>query len=250
MLNAASELATPLIVQLGIFARWLTWIILAVSAATFAFGTLLREYTASEMFLAAVGLAVAVTPEGLPAIVTITLAIGVQRMASRNAIIRRFSLSSTSCREVINARLTGIRDLRLLFCFIDLGAKLDFSALGGELWPAMVLSFYALIANLLIVMAIMGDMGFCGRTGFLAGLTVAQISELLIVFVAMGIGLGHMGVETLDLTTLAGHVTITLSIYVTLYSQPLYQWFASVPGVLERGRPHGESNRAFLFALK
>ena len=89
MLNSVESLTTPLLRQLAIFGQWLTWAILGVAAVAFAFGTLFRGYSASEMFLAAVGLAVAAIPEGLPAIMTITLAIGVQRMARRNAIIRR-----------------------------------------------------------------------------------------------------------------------------------------------------------------
>jgi hypothetical protein len=142
------------------------------------------------------------------------------------AFLAGFSLASTPYREAMNARLTGIRDFLLLFFFIDLGAKLDFSTLGGEVWPAVVLSLFVLIGNPLIVMAIMGYMGYRKRTGFLAGLTVAQISEFSIVFVAMGISLGHVGVEALGLTTLVGLVTITVSTYMILYSQPLYERLA------------------------
>ena len=88
LLGGVEELTTPLLRQMARFGQWLTVGIAAIATATFAFGILLRDYSASEMFLAAVGLAVAAIPEGLPAIVTITLAIGVQRMAKRNAIIR------------------------------------------------------------------------------------------------------------------------------------------------------------------
>ncbi|GIZ51131.1 cation-transporting P-type ATPase [Noviherbaspirillum aridicola] len=89
MLANVQELSTPLLRKLGDFGRRLTWAILAAAGLMFAGGTLLRGYSANEMFLAAVGLAVAAIPEGLPAIMTITLAIGVRRMAGRNAIIRR-----------------------------------------------------------------------------------------------------------------------------------------------------------------
>jgi Kef-type K+ transport system membrane component KefB len=156
------------------------------------------------------------------------------------AFLAGFSLASTAYREAIGARLTGIRDFLLLFFFIDLGAKLDFSTLGEELWPAAVLSAFVLIGNPLIVMAIMGWMGYRKRTGFLAGLTVAQISEFSIVFVTMGISLGHVGVEALGLTTLVGVVTIALSTYMILYSQPLYERLAPWLGVFERRRPHRE----------
>jgi len=156
------------------------------------------------------------------------------------AFMAGFSLASTSYREAMNARLTGIRDFMLLFFFVDLGAKLDFSTLGGELWPAVVLSLFVLIGNPLIVMAIMGYMGYRKRTGFLAGLTVAQISEFSIVFVAMGITLGHVGVEALGLTTLVGLVTIMMSTYMILFSQPLYDRLAPLLGVFERKRPFRE----------
>ncbi len=89
LLNTVEELTTPLLRQLAGFGRVLTWAILALAALAFVFGIALRGYSAGEMFLAAVGLAVAAIPEGLPAIVTITLAIGVQRMARRHAIVRR-----------------------------------------------------------------------------------------------------------------------------------------------------------------
>ncbi len=156
------------------------------------------------------------------------------------AFLAGFSLASTPYREAMNARLTGIRDFLLLFFFIDLGAKLDFSTLGAEVGPALVLSLFVLVGNPLIVMAIMGYMGYRRRTGFLAGLTVAQISEFSIVFVAMGITLGHIGVQALGLTTLVGLVTITVSTYMILYSQKLYERLAPWLRPFERAHPFRE----------
>ncbi|MDH3872241.1 MAG: HAD-IC family P-type ATPase, partial [Gammaproteobacteria bacterium] len=95
MLARVEMLTTPLLRQMAQFARWLTAAIIVIAGATFVFGVLARDYSAAEMFLAAVGLAVAAIPEGLPAIMTITLAIGVQRMARRNAIIRRLPAVET-----------------------------------------------------------------------------------------------------------------------------------------------------------
>jgi calcium-translocating P-type ATPase len=95
MLAEVESVDTPLLKQMAQFGRWLTAGILALAAATIAFGMLVHGQPAGEMFLAAVGLAVAAIPEGLPAIMTITLAIGVQRMAGRNAIIRRMPAVET-----------------------------------------------------------------------------------------------------------------------------------------------------------
>jgi Kef-type K+ transport system membrane component KefB len=156
------------------------------------------------------------------------------------AFLAGFSLASTVFRDAINARLAGVRDFLLLFFFIDLGAKLELSTLGNELLPAAVLSIFVLVGNPLIVLAIMGYMGYRRRTGFLAGLTVAQISEFSIVFVAMGISLGHVGVPALGLTTLVGLITITLSTYMILYSQTLYERIGPWLKVFEREHPHRE----------
>ncbi|OGU21990.1 MAG: sodium:proton exchanger [Hydrogenophilales bacterium RIFOXYD1_FULL_62_11] len=156
------------------------------------------------------------------------------------AFIAGFSLASTAYREAISARLASIRDFLLLFFFIDLGSKLDFSTLGDEIGTSIVLSLFVLIGNPLIVMAIMGTMGYRKRTGFLAGLTVAQISEFSIVFVAMGISLGHVGNSALGLTTLVGLITIALSSYMILYSQHLYAWLAPWLGMFERRHPFRE----------
>ncbi|MFN3750308.1 MAG: cation:proton antiporter [Thiobacillus sp.] len=156
------------------------------------------------------------------------------------AFLAGFSLASTAYREAISARLASIRDFLLLFFFLDLGAKLDFSTLGDEIGTAIVLSLFVLIGNPLIVMAIMGYMGYRKRTGFLAGLTVAQISEFSIIFVAMGISLGHVGNSALGLTTLVGLVTIALSSYMILYSHRLYAWVAPWLGVFERRHPFRE----------
>ena len=89
MLEQVSTLSTPLLRKLSQFSRWLTAAILLGAGMVVLFGVLLRGYAPREMFLAAVGLAVAAIPEGLPAIMTIALAIGVQRMARRRAIVRR-----------------------------------------------------------------------------------------------------------------------------------------------------------------
>lgn len=95
MLADVVSLETPLLRQMAAFGRWLTLGVLVLAVLTIAFGVFVHGQSALEMFQAAVGLAVAAIPEGLPAIMTITLAIGVQRMASRHAIIRRMPAVET-----------------------------------------------------------------------------------------------------------------------------------------------------------
>ncbi|MCU7935823.1 MAG: cation-transporting P-type ATPase [Candidatus Thiodiazotropha sp. (ex Dulcina madagascariensis)] len=102
------KVTTPLLRQMAQFGRWLTAGILILALFTFIFGVFLRDYLMAEMFLASVSLAVAAIPEGLPAIMTITLAIGVQRMAQRNAIIRKLpAVETLGSVQVICSDKTG-----------------------------------------------------------------------------------------------------------------------------------------------
>ncbi|MFA7387219.1 MAG: cation-transporting P-type ATPase [Thiohalobacteraceae bacterium] len=95
LLSEVDTLTTPLLQQIAGFGRLLTMAILALAGATFAWGIWVQGQGPADMFLAAVALAVAAVPEGLPAVITITLAIGVQRMAARNVIIRRLPAVET-----------------------------------------------------------------------------------------------------------------------------------------------------------
>lgn len=95
MLTAVSSLETPLLRQIAKFGKTLTAAILLVCAATFAYGMVFLDQEFIQMFKASVGIAVAAIPEGLPAVVTITLALGVRRMARRHAIIRRLPAVET-----------------------------------------------------------------------------------------------------------------------------------------------------------
>jgi len=95
MLARVQTLTTPLLRKIAEFGTRLSIAIITGAVGIFLFGVLFREYRMSDMFLASVGLAVAAIPEGLPAIMTITLAIGVQAMARRHAIIRRLPAVET-----------------------------------------------------------------------------------------------------------------------------------------------------------
>lgn len=95
MLGRVQGLKTPLVVQMDRFARWLTVLILLIAGALFVFGHYVRHFDFDAMFMAVVSLAVAAIPEALPAVMTITLAVGVQAMAKRNAIVRRLPAIET-----------------------------------------------------------------------------------------------------------------------------------------------------------
>lgn len=156
------------------------------------------------------------------------------------AFLAGVSLASTPFRETIGNRLTSLRDFLLLFFFIQLGGGLELSLLGAQLVPALILSVFVLVGNPIIVMIIMGVMGYRKRTGFLAGLTVAQISEFSLVLGALGVGLGHLTSESMGLITLVGLITIAVSTYLILYSYPIYERISPLLSVFERKIPYAE----------
>ena len=122
------------------------------------------------------------------------------------------SLASTRYREAISARLAPLRDFLLLFFFIGLGSRLDLSNLGEHAAAAAVFSVFVLIGNPLIVLLIMSWMGYTTRTGFLAGLTVAQISEFSLIFMAMGLTLGHVDGSAPEIAPDWGPVLVSSSL--------------------------------------
>lgn len=95
LLDRVDRMATPLLRQMDRFARQVTFVVLAVSLLVFAYAVWAQSYPLTEAFMVVVGLVVAAIPEGLPAVMTITLAVGVRRMARRNAIIRRLPAVET-----------------------------------------------------------------------------------------------------------------------------------------------------------
>ena len=153
------------------------------------------------------------------------------------------TLASAPQREILVTRLASLRDFLLLFFFVDLGARLELGLLAGQAAPAAVLSLFVLVGNPLIVMVIMGWLGYRSRTSFLAGLTVAQISEFSLILGALGVSLGHLAPGVLGLITLVGLVTIAASTYLILYSHPLYDRLAPWLGVFERRVAFAEEER-------
>lgn len=227
------------------------------SAGAGSLGALLGVLGTGVVFLAAVGFAmryllpglltrIAASPELL---VLFAVAWGVSLASLGDALgfskeigafVAGVSLASSPFREAIASRLVGLRDFLLLFFFLSLGAQQDLRYLGSQLGPATALSLFVLIGNPLIVMAIMGWMGYRKRTGFLAGLTVAQISEFSLILGSMALSLGHIDAPVLGLITLVGLITIGVSTYMILYSHQLYDRLAPWLSVFERRVAHAE----------
>jgi Kef-type K+ transport system membrane component KefB len=140
------------------------------------------------------------------------------------AFLAGLSLASSQFKDVISSRLVSLRDFLLLFFFVNLGANLNLSVIGDQVSPAIIFSAFVLIGNPIIVLIIMGILGYRKSTSFLAGLTVAQISEFSLIFAGLGLAAGHITEETVGLITLVGLITIGLSTYLILYSHTLFEY--------------------------
>ncbi|MEX0595690.1 MAG: cation:proton antiporter, partial [Candidatus Paceibacterota bacterium] len=150
------------------------------------------------------------------------------------AFLAGMSLASSDFKENISSRLVSLRDFLLLFFFVGLGSDLDLSSMQSQITPALYFSFFVLIGNPIIVLIIMGLMGYRKRTAFLAGITVAQISEFSLIFAGLGLAVGHINKETLGLITLVGLITIGLSTYLILYSHQIFNALSPFLSVFER----------------
>ncbi len=150
------------------------------------------------------------------------------------AFVAGVTVASTPYRDAAGARLVGLRDFLLLFFFLDLGARLEFTDTRTQLFTAAVLSLFVLIGNPLIVMVIMGAMRYPARVSFLAGLTVAQISEFSLILAALGLDLGHIDESAVSLITIVGLVTIGISTYMILNSHELFDHLAPLLRHFER----------------
>ncbi|MGE0821155.1 MAG: cation:proton antiporter [Candidatus Binatia bacterium] len=198
----------------------------------FVLPRLLSTMVRSRELLILFAIAFAVALAAVGAILGISKEVG--------AFLAGVALASTPYRDAIGARLVSLRDFLLLFFFIDLGAKLDLGILGAQVATGMVLSIFVLVGNPLVVMILMGAMGYRKRTGFLAGLAVAQISEFSLILGTLGLNLGHITAEDMGLITLVGLITIGLSTYMILYSHVLYEFLTSWLAIFERTVPHRE----------
>jgi Kef-type K+ transport system membrane component KefB len=150
------------------------------------------------------------------------------------AFLAGMSLASTPFRELIGGRLVTLRDFLLLFFFINLGASIDIEHLGDQVFPAILLSVFVLFCKPLLVLLLTGALGYRARTGFLAGLSLGQISEFSLILAALGVSLGHIDQATMGLITLVGLITIGLSTYLIVYAHPIYEHSAPLLQLFEK----------------
>jgi len=134
----------------------------------------------------------------------------------------------------IVARVRPLRDFFITIFFVSLGTGLILENFAEILIPALIFSLFILIGNPIIVMIIIGLFGYKKRIGFLAGLTVAQISEFSLILVFLGNRLGHLSNEVVSLVTLVGIITFTVSSYMIINGNYLYKILSPYLNIFER----------------
>ena len=138
------------------------------------------------------------------------------------ALLAGITLSMSPYHFEISSRMRPLRDFFLILFFIVLGSQMVFSNLLSSLPAIIFFSAFVLIGNPIIVMTLMGLLGYTKRNSFLAGLTVAQISEFSLILVTMGVSLGHLSNEILSVITAVALITFAGSTYMIMYSHRIY----------------------------
>lgn len=138
------------------------------------------------------------------------------------ALIAGVTLSLTPFAYEIGARLKPLRDFFIVLFFVLLGSQMVLTDLHHLIIPAIILSLFVLIGNPIIMVILMNLLGYKRKTGFLTGITVAQISEFSLILATLGFNLGHLSQQMLSLITIVGLVTIAGSTYFILYADKIY----------------------------
>ncbi|MDD5022572.1 MAG: cation:proton antiporter [Candidatus ainarchaeum sp.] len=150
------------------------------------------------------------------------------------ALLAGITLSMSPYKYEISARMRVLRDFFIILFFVLLGSQMVFADVSDRIPEIILLSLFILIGNPLIVMIIMGLLGYTKRTGLFAGFTVAQISEFSIILVALGAKVGHLSNEIVSIVTIVGIITIAGSTYMILYSSSIYNLLSGYLGIFER----------------
>ncbi|MCY3804503.1 MAG: cation:proton antiporter [Candidatus Saccharibacteria bacterium] len=162
------------------------------------------------------------------------------------ALAAGVALASQPYAAEIASRLRPLRDFFIVLFFVALGTSIELTILGEIIPQAVLLSLFVLIGNPIIVMIIMKILGFTKKTGFKAGLAVAQISEFSLIFIALiGVNLElELSQKIIGLTTVIALITITLSSYMIIYSDKLYTFLERFLKIFESQNTQEESRLA------
>ena len=150
------------------------------------------------------------------------------------ALLAGITLSLSPYRYEISSRMRPLRDFFIVMFFVLIGTQMVFSDISQYIYPIIAFSAFVLIGNPLIVMVLMGLLGYTKKNSFLAGLTVAQISEFSLILIALGVKLGHLPLEILSLVTAVGIITIAGTTYFITYGSRIYPYLSRYLSIFEK----------------
>ena len=136
----------------------------------------------------------------------------------------------------IGSRARPLKDFFLILFFLNLGMVFAFDrgVLGEIAFPALILSVFVLIGSPIIIMSLMGILGYKKRTSFLTGISIAQISEFSLILVAIAQGMGKLSDTVVSLVLLVGIITMTTSTYAIMHAEKLFKAISSFLNIFER----------------
>lgn len=156
------------------------------------------------------------------------------------AFIAGVTLAYTPYRPILGARLISLRDFLLLFFFINLGVHININHFHTEIIPALIFSAFVLLGKPIMVTVLMGRMGYRKYTTTITSLSLGQISEFSLILATLGVSLGHIDDQVLELITLIGLITMGISCYMIIYAHKIYAYLSPYLNVFQRQVKHPE----------
>lgn len=150
------------------------------------------------------------------------------------ALFAGISLASSPYHYEISSKIKPLRDFFVILFFVLLGSQIIFEGDSNILFPIIFLSIFVLFVKTLIVIMIMGVIGYHRKVGFDTGLSLAQISEFSLVLVLIGYNSGQISRNIVSMITAVGFITIAVSAYLMQYNNKIYKRFSRLLVVFER----------------
>ncbi|MBI5466804.1 MAG: cation:proton antiporter [Candidatus Kerfeldbacteria bacterium] len=158
------------------------------------------------------------------------------------------ALANSSTHYQIASRIRPLRDFFIVLFFIVLGSSIVLTNMAALTGPILVYSLFVLVGNPVIVLIIMGWMGYHRRTSFLTGITVAQISEFSLILASLGLSLGHIDQQDVTIITAVGIITIAVSSYMIMHGDRLYGWLEPVVSFFHRSQAPSEGEELPMYS--
>ncbi len=150
------------------------------------------------------------------------------------ALVAGVTLSVSPYGKDVESKLKPLREFFIIMFFVLLGSEMTFDNFSSILTHAGIFSVFVLFGNPFIVFIMMGALGYNSKTGFMAGLTVAQISEFSLILVLLGLKMGHIDSSVVSMVTIVGLITIAGSTYLIMYADQIWSKLGKFIGFLER----------------